>query len=112
MVGEKMSRIEEARKRIKEQEKQISTKVSKAMQQGVNMQKNKLKLNNAKKNKTQQSFTGDVSKINIKSNISKSSSIDNLYNNVINPMNQFNSSLFLAISSSDGSLLSSSVNCL
>ena len=32
MVGEKMSRIEEARKRIKEQEKQISTKVSKAMQ--------------------------------------------------------------------------------
>ena len=97
MVGEKMSRIEEARKRIKEQEKQISTKVSKAMQQGVNMQKNKLKLNNAKKNKTQQSFTGDVSKINIKSNISKSSSIDNLYNNVINPMNQFNSSLFYNI---------------
>lgn len=97
MVGEKMSRIEEARKRIKEQEKQISTKVSKAMQQGVNMQKNKLKLNNVEKNKAQQSFTGDVSNINIKSNISNSSSIDNLYNNVINPMNQFNSSLFYNI---------------
>ena len=95
MVGDKMSRVEEARRRIEEEKKK------KQIQKGLDIvQKGKnLKINENKNIfdnvKPKQSFAGD--KEEIIGNYTKSSSIDNLYNNVINPMNQFNSSLFYNI---------------
>ena len=95
MVGDKMSRVEEARRRIEEEKKK------KQIQKGIDIvQKGKnLKINENKNIfdnvKPKQSFAGD--KEEIIGNYTKSSSIDNLYNNVINPMNQFNSSLFYNI---------------